>query len=474
MLRKKSRIQVAMKKVIMDKIKFGTDGWRAVINEDFTSQNVQLVAQAFVKYLKEANLADLGIAIGYDNRLNSEKFALDAAEICSGAGIKTYLTERSVPTPVISYSVKNMGLGAGIMITASHNPPNWNGFKIKEAFGGSAFPETTKAVESNLSPILSIKPSKDNIKLFDPDPEYFKQIKSLVNIEKIKEAGITMVVDAMHGSGAGYFKRLGLDVIEIRGNIDTTFGGINPEPIPANLNASVSYMKNLSKEKTGACIVLDGDADRLAAIDITGEFINTHKVFVLLLKHLFENRKMTGDVIKTFNLSNLINKLCINYKLKLKTTPIGFKHIAKEMIEGDVLLGGEESGGMGIKGNIPERDGILAGLNLFELMAETKMNLGKIMENIMQKDGYYYYDRIDVHTQKAIQIVDLLKNSPPDTFAGLKIASIETLDGLKFNFIDESWILFRASGTEPLLRIYAEGRSQGNLNALLSSAKEII
>jgi len=460
--------------MLMNKIKFGTDGWRAIINEDFTTQNVQLVAQAFVKYLKDSNLADNGIAIGYDNRLYSDKFARDAAEICSGAGIKVYLTEKSVPTPVISYSVKNMGLGAGIMITASHNPPNWNGFKIKEAFGGSAFPETTKAVESNLSTNLSITPSKDKITLFDPDPEYFKQINKLVNIKKIKDAGITMVVDAMHGSGAGYFKRLGLDVIEIRGNIDTTFGGINPEPIPANLNESISYMKNISKQKIGACIILDGDADRLAAIDINGEFINTHKVFVLLLKHLFENRKMTGDVIKTFNLSNLINKLCANYALNLKTTPIGFKYIAKEMIDGNVLLGGEESGGMGIKGNIPERDGILAGLNLFELMADTKMNLGEIMENIMQKEGHYYYDRLDVHTQKAIQIVNLLKSSPPDSFAGFKIASIETLDGLKINFKDESWILFRASGTEPLLRIYAEGRSKANLSALLTAAKEII
>lgn len=463
-------------------IKFGTDGWRARIAEEFTFDNVRLVAQALVNYLKETGLSEKGAAIGYDNRFQSEDFAQAAAEVCSGAGIKTFLTEHAVPSPVLSYAVKNRGLGIGVMITASHNPPDWNGFKIKENFGGSAFPETTQAVEKQLNKLqtTNFKPQKNEnapITLFDPDPEYLDKIKSLVDLDLIKAGRIRVIIDPMHGSGCGYFNKLGLPVTEIRGNRDPLFSGVNPEPLPINLEESISFVRETALKYPGeltACIVLDGDADRLAAIDGSGRFINTHNVFSLLLRHLKVNRQLTGAVVKTFNLTNLIDKLCSKYGQKLEVTPIGFKYIAKKMMEQDILLGGEESGGMGLKGFIPERDGILAGLTLLELMSAEKKTLAQILDEMMAELGFFYYDRMDLHTDKAISIVNKLTVAPPKTFAGLKIARVETLDGLKFNFEDESWILFRASGTEPLLRVYVEGRTPGQVSTILGAGEDFV
>ncbi len=457
--------------------KFGTDGWRAKIAEDFTFDNVQLVAQALVEHLKEKGLDKKGLAVGYDNRFQSEHFARTAAEVVSGAGIKTHLVKYAIPSQVLSFFVNQNQLAAGIMITASHNPPEWNGFKIKEEFGGSAFPETTKAVEAKIKDKLEIKLSGKNIVLADPKPAYFKKIKSLVDLDLIKSKKIKIIIDPMHGSGAGFFKELGLDVIEIRGNRDPSFGGINPEPLPINLEDSISFVKDAALKDSNeltACIVLDGDADRLAAIDGSGQFINTHNVFTLLLHHLVVHKKMTGNVVKTFNLSNLIDALCKEYKRKLHVTPIGFKHVASLMLKEDILLGGEESGGMGIKGAIPERDGVLAGLNLLELMALEKQTLSQILNGIMKKHGYFYYDRSDIHTDKAKQLVESLKQNPPKTFAHKKVVKVENLDGLKLNFEDQSWILFRASGTEPLLRVYVEARSLKDVKEILGTGDSLV
>ncbi|MFH1542481.1 MAG: phosphoglucomutase/phosphomannomutase family protein [bacterium] len=456
----------------MNSIKFGTDGWRAKIAEDFTFDNVALVTEAFIGWLKEKGLDKNGVAVGYDNRFQSESFANVAAKVCSGAGIKTFLSDRAIGSPVLSYTVNNQKLGAGIMITASHNPPDWNGFKIKENFGGSAFPETTKAIEKNLSPTTSITPSGKNIEIINPLPEYLKAIAKLVDLDLIKNSGLQLFVDAMHGSGAGNFAALGLNITELRGKRDPLFGGVNPEPIAVNLQQSMSYLRD-NAQGLAACIVLDGDADRLAAIDATGKFITTHQVFSLLLHHLVVHRKMSGDVVKTFNLSRLIDKQCAQHGRNLIVTPIGFKYVADLMLKQDILLGGEESGGMGIKGFIPERDGLFAGLMLFELMAKEKKTLCQIMDDLMKEHGYFYYDRIDLHTEKAQETVKKLKEKPPTEYGGKKITKVETLDGLKLNFEDESWILFRASGTEPLLRIYCEARSEDAVTQLLSAGKKL-
>ena len=422
------------------------------------------------------------MAVGYDNRFQSEDFARAAAEVSRGAGTATLLTEHSVPSPVLSYAVKNKGLGIGIMITASHNPPDWNGFKIKENFGGSAFPETTLAVEKQLNKLQASNyklqtSSNTKITMFDPDPEYLDKIRSLVDIDRIKAAKIRTIVDPMHGSGIGYFQKLGLPVTEIRGRRDPLFGGVNPEPLPVNLEESVSFVRETALKypnELTACIVLDGDADRLAAIDGSGRFINTHNAFSLLLRHLTVNRQLAGNVVKTFNLTNLIDKLCVKYGQKLEVTPIGFKYIAKKMMEQDILLGGEESGGMGLKGFIPERDGVLAGLTLLELMSAEKKTLAQILDEIMTELGFFYYDRMDLKTEKGRAIVDKLGAVPLKTFAGLNIDRLERLDGLKFNFEDESWILFRASGTEPLLRVYVEGRTPEQVRTILGAGEDFV
>lgn len=458
-------------------MKFGTDGWRALIAEDFTFDNLRLVTQALVDHLKSKGTASKGVAVGYDHRFQSENFARAAAEVCSGAGLKTYLSCAASPSQVLSFSVNRLKLAAGIMITASHNPPLWNGFKIKENFGGSALPETTRSVEAALKNELETAPSAKNIELFDPAPEYIKKISSLVDLDLIRNSRLKIAVDPMHGSGAGYFKRLGLDAFEIRGNRDPLFGGVNPEPIPVNLEESTSFVKDLalkySSELT-ACIVLDGDADRLAAIDGSGRFINTHNVFELLLHHLIVHRKMSGNVVKTFNLSNLIDLLCAKHGRRLHVTPIGFKHVARLMQDENIILGGEESGGMGIKGFVPERDGILAGLMLLELMAYEKKTLAQILDGLMKEHGYFYYDRADLHTDKARPLVEKLKQSPPAEFAGMKVSKAETLDGLKLSFEDKSWVLFRASGTEPLLRVYVEGRTEDEVKQLLGTGEDLV
>lgn len=458
-------------------IKFGTDGWRGKIAEDFTFANLRLVTQALVEYLKSKGKTSQGVAVGYDHRFQSEEFALTAAQICSGAGITTYLSQHPIPTPALSFSVREMNLNAGIMITASHNPPFWNGFKIRESSGSSPLPETTKEIENLIKPNLEIKANSINIKYFDPDPTYLNKLKSMVDVDLIKTHNLKIIIDAMHGSGAGYFKKLGLDVYEIRGNRDPLFGGINPEPLPINLEESISFVKDYALKylnEITTCIVLDGDADRLAAIDGSGRFINTHNVFTLLLRLLVVHRKLNGEVVKTFNMSNLIDKLCSHYQLPLTVTPIGFKHIAKLIVERNILLGGEESGGMSVRGFIPERDGILNGLLLLELVAREKKSLAQILDEIMDDFGYYYYDRIDLHMEKAQEFVRNLSLAPPSKLAGAKVIKVETLDGLKLNFEDESWILFRASGTEPLLRIYVEGRTPEEVRILLGEGEKLI
>ncbi|NQU17730.1 MAG: phosphoglucomutase/phosphomannomutase family protein [Candidatus Saganbacteria bacterium] len=463
-------------------IKFGTDGWRAKIADEFTFENVKKVTLAFIKYLKDNKLDKLGVAVGFDNRFQSENFAKTAASICAGSGIKTYLTKESVPSPVLSFVVKSKKLGAGIMITASHNPPDWNGFKIKEAFGGSARPEVTKAVEEKLGQMTNVKCQMSNegkIIYIDPKPNYFKHIEKLVDLKLIAKSGVKVVVDPMYGSGAGYIKEIlakhGMEVEEIHGNRDPLFGGINPEPLPVNLEDTISFMKTYDRVFS-TCIVLDGDGDRLAAVDPSGTYLSSHNMFSLLLKHLVENRKMKGKVVKTFNISRLIEKQAKKYKLNLKEVPIGFKYIADIMLNEKIIIGGEESGGMGIPMHLPERDGTLCGLLLLELMAKTGYNLKQILDQIMDKLGYYYYDRIDLQLKnrdKTVKKLDEIKNNPPKTFAKQEVVKVETLDGLKLNFQDESWLLFRLSGTEPLLRIYAEGRTTEGTQILLGEGEKL-
>jgi len=449
-------------------IKFGTDGWRARIAEDFTFENVRAVAQAFASFVGKG---DKPVVIGYDNRFFSEKFAATAADAVASAGIDVLIAGASCPTPAVSFHVKRVSGPAGIMITASHNPYDWNGFKVKGSYGGSADPEITKKIESLIGAKTQKSLKKGRIEEFDPKQYYLDSVSKMVDLDLIGRSGPKVIVDCLFGSGIGYLKEVlseKIDIREINDRRDAFFGGINPEPIAPNMK---DLMQKCKTEKTVG-LALDGDADRVGAVGSDGVFINTHQVFALLLYHLVKNKKMSGAVVKTFNVTNLVDEMCAKFDLKLHTKPIGFKHVAELMLKEDVLMGGEESGGYGIKGHIPERDGILCDLLLTELMACEKKPLEKILDDISSQFHRYFYNRVDVHLddKKKNRLISGLKKDPPKKMAGLKVKDVQDMDGIKLLFEDGSWVLFRASGTEPLLRIYCETLSEAKLEKLLAEA----
>lgn len=476
-----------MKNTYQKLIKFGTDGWRAEIGKDFTYDAVALVAQALVNHIRATGQKQKPVIVGYDNRYQSEDFARIAAEVVSSNGIKVLMFDASVPSPLTSFATKELKASYGIMITASHNPPTWNGFKIKENYGGSAQPATTKKVEEQVKKIqennLDVKRgSSKNIKKFNLKEKYFAHVKKLINLKLIKKNKAKIIIDPMHGSGAGYLKEflasLGIEAIEIRGNRDPLFGGVNPEPLPVNLQPLIEEIKEdeLNSGKNIIGIALDGDGDRIGGVDENGEYLSSHNMFSLLLKHLAENKKLKGEVVKTFNISRLVDKQCSAYKKKLNEVPIGFKHVVKLIQSKDILIGGEESGGIGIKGHIPERDAMLCALFVIELLAKEGKPARAILNDIMDQHGYFYYNRIDKHMERAKidAFVNKLKNNPPKQIGNLNVTKIEDLDGIKLNFEDESWILFRASGTEPLIRIYCEARTPDDVNLILAASEKLL
>lgn len=466
-------------------IKFGTDGWRAVISDDFTFENVRIVSQAYCNYLLKNGLSSKGIVVGYDNRFQSEHFAYEAAKVAASNGINVFLTQNSVPSPVTSFAVKSKALGGGIMITASHNPPEWNGFKIKSQFACSASQDITRSVESEVLNIKQPVISNDfasRIQKFDPRGEYFAHLSKFIDFDLIKSANINIVIDPMHGSAIGYVSEIlakrGISCIQINDFRDPLFGGINPEPIPVNLTELSDIVSDSSANKPGLWVGLatDGDGDRIGGVDGKGGFLTSHDMFVLLLKHLYENKKLTGSVVKTFNITNLVEMIANKYKLKLHETPIGFKYIADYMLKEDVLVGGEESGGIGIKGHIPERDGVLNSLLLLECMAYYKKDTRAILNDVMDEFGYFYYDRIDVHltASQRDKVKEKLMSFRPATFAGEKVTEIKDLDGIKIFLRDKSWILFRLSGTEPLIRIYCEATSPEKVKMMLAEGDKAL
>ncbi|MCX5748994.1 MAG: phosphoglucomutase/phosphomannomutase family protein [Candidatus Saganbacteria bacterium] len=452
-------------------IKFGTDGWRARIAEDFTFQNVKTVAEAFSLFVGKASAP---VVIGYDNRFLSEHFAGLSAETVVSNGIDVLLAESSCPTPAVSFFVKKYSSPAGIMITASHNPFDWNGFKVKGSFAGSATPEMTKRIEALLDKASPKNTPAGKIKTFDPKKDYLESVSKMVDLDLISGSGVRVVVDCLFGSGSGYLKTVLKDLIkieEINDRRDPLFGGVNPEPITPNLKALID---KCGREKVVG-LALDGDADRIGAVGSDGVFINTHQVFALLLHHLVKNKKMAGSVVKTFNVTHLIDEMCEKYGLRLYVRPIGFKHVCDLMLKEDILIGGEESGGFGIKGHIPERDGILCALLLIELMAAEKKNLEEILADISKEFHRYYYDRVDIRIddQKKNAVMEKLSKAPPKEMASLKVKDIRDMDGIKLIFEDGSWVLLRASGTEPLLRIYCEATRKEDVERLLKEACDL-
>ncbi len=477
------------KETALAPIRFGTDGWRAVIAEDFTFANLERVAQAYSDYLqrnskKEAPVDALNnsaaplVIIGYDRRFLSEQFAERAVEVLAGNDLRVALFNEAVPTPVVSWAVKLNNAAGGVVITASHNPADFNGFKIKAPWGGSASPEITSIVESLVDAQTprrqSIATSDEREMLEASIKSYRAQVASYIDLERLKSAQMNVVVDPMHGAGGRWVESFlqggTLQTETIRADRDPLFGGVNPEPIERNLAALMSRVKETN---AGLGLATDGDADRVGAVNERGETMTMHEVVPLILLHLARERKMTGGVVRTFSQSVLTKRIAQAHNLKLHDTPIGFKYIADLMLKEDILMGAEESGGIGVKGHIPERDGILNCLLLLEAVVASGKTPSEMVKEMHREFGEFYFGRRDLHCEvrRGQELVMRLASQPPGAVAGHAVGSVETLDGTKLLFEDESWLLFRQSGTEPALRVYSEATSKAKVEALLNEGE---
>lgn len=466
-------------------IKFGTDGWRAVIAEEYTFANVERVAQAYADYLTGATADSLVkqlVIVGYDRRFLSEAFAQRAAEVLAGNNLSVALFKEAVPTPLISWAVKQLGAAGGVVITASHNPANFNGFKIKAPWGGSAAPETTAAVEK----LVDANPPKrgevcglsaDSNEMLAPAVEsYREQIASYIDLDRLRQAAAVVVVDPMHGAGGKWVESFltggALRVETIRADRDPLFGGVNPEPIDMNLGA---LKERVVASKALLGLATDGDADRLGAVNERGETMTMHDVVPLVLLHLVRERKMTGGVVRTFSQSVLLKRIAAAHNLKLYETAIGFKYIADLMLGDDILIGAEESGGIGVKGHLPERDGILNSLLFLEAVITAGKSPSEMMRELHREFGEFHFRRRDLHLPTSVgqRVIEQLQQETPRKLAGYEVVGIETTDGTKLLFADESWLLFRPSGTEPMLRIYSETTSIAKSEALLAAGEAL-
>lgn len=459
---------------ITEPVKFGTDGWRAVIGDTYTFTNVKRVALATAKVFKEHPKINNGIVIGYDTRFMSQQFAEAAAAVIANQGIKVFLTNTFVTTPTISLLSRDLNCALGVMITASHNPAIYNGYKLKDEYGGSMNVEEIAKIENELKGIKEVELKKNleelvkegKIEYFDGMGFYLNYLKSKIDIDKIKKSNLKVIYDAMYGTGQNIINKF-VDITQLHGEVNPSFGKSAPEPVQKNLDEICNDIKT-GNYNIG--IVTDGDADRIAIIDEKGEFLDAQKTFALLLKYLYEKKKLRGKVVRGFSTSELIKKYCEKNNIELVTVPIGFKHISKIMISDDVLIGAEESGGIGIKGHLPERDGVYNGMLYLELLAEYGKSISELKKELDDEFGKYFYKRNDVHTteekkQKALNICSSKKTG--DEAGGKKIISIDDLDGYKFYF-DNGWIIIRASGTEPLLRIYCETTGTDQTQEILS------
>ena len=462
-------------------IKFGTDGWRAIISQDFTFENVRIASQAVADHFKAK---DAVFVIGYDWRFLSEKYAELAAEVLAANGIKVLLSDKAVPTPLVSFTIKNKKLSGGLMLSASHNPPYYNGLKIKAPYAGTADEGITKSVESLLgkNPVQSMEFKKGiesgTIVLTDLKKDYMKFARAYVDRKHLKNAKVNVLVDCMHGVGDGYIPEIlrgtNIKITQMRTGRDTLFGGVNPEPIPKNLEAPFKVMKD-KKAKYDICIVNDGDADRIGAVIPGGKFMGAGQIMALLLLHFIEDRHWKGGVVKTVSNTTLIDLIAKKYHLKLYETPVGFKYICRLMLDEDILIGGEESGGIGVKDYMPERDGMLLGALLIEMMAYRKKGILEILKDVEKEYGAFKYQRIDMEysDEKKKKLMELLKTNPPKEICGKSVKEIKSFDGHKFIMADNSWLILRLSGTEPILRIYAEASSEKIALSYLDFGKKL-
>jgi len=462
----------------MAQIKFGTDGWRAVIAEDFTFANVARVAQATADYWTANPVASANkkVIVGYDRRFFSDRFAETTAAVFAANDFQVVLTPEATPTPSVSYAVKDQRAIGGVMITASHNPPEFNGFKLKSHFGGPAESATCQAVESCLdeTPVRSSNLEEafraGSIVREDVRPAHFRALKRLVDFKLIARSKLRFAHEALFGVGAGCFEQLlagtTCRVTTLNGHHDPLFGGINPEPIEKNYARSQAFLR---KHPHDLCLVTDGDADRVGGMDGRGGYLTTHNLICLLLRHSVVNRKGRGRVVKALTTTSMVDKMCAAWSLPLVETGVGFKYVCAEMLKGNVLLGAEESGGIGFPRHIPERDGIAAGLMLLEMLAMERVSLNRLIAALEKEFGPHRYGRIDTHfpLEERAALMERLTQHPPDRLLRSPLAAVKSFDGVKFVAHDGSWLMLRGSGTEPILRIYAEAASDAAVKKLL-------
>ncbi len=468
----------------MTDIRFGTDGWRALIAEDFTFENVARCAEGLCAHLKEIGVADRGLVVGYDTRFLSPEFAQTVADVCSARGIKVYLANKSDPTPVLSYNVLHQQAGGAAIITASHNPGQWNGFKFKPDYAGSATQEITDRLEQSIAQIPartvnSIAEGRNSSLIVEMDstPPYFERIAALVDLDTIKAAGLNVYIDSMYGAGGGYLPTIlsggKTTATELHGTRNPAFPGMEqPEPIARNLTEISALM---AKNSASVGIALDGDADRVGILDENGQFVTTLDTFSILAQYLLEQKQMRGALVKGVTSSIALNKLGEAYGVDVHELRVGFKNIGPKFSEVDALMGGEESGGFAFQGHIPERDGILSGLYFLEYMATTGDSPTQLLQRLIDKVGPHSYRRRDIGFQASDRerILGLIDSPRLTEIAGVPILNTDTIDGKRFHIYD-GWLAMRFSGTEPLLRIYAEAANQEMVTRLLDGAVEYL
>lgn len=466
-------------------IKFGTDGWRGVIADDFTFGNVRRVTQGHAQYLKSRSTDPLAI-VGYDCRFASEDFARTVAEIFASNGIKTLVFDRPSPTQVASWSVIDRKATGAAVITASHNPYLFNGYKVKTETGSAVPTAGIAELERYIASLDEVKPPEHIVghglvSSYDPRQPYYAQIARMVDVDAIKDSGLRIVHECMYGSGYSYIAEMiggGRTLVtELHNLRNPLFGGINPEPIPPNIDSTMTFMKVGGQD---LCICTDGDADRVGIIDETGQFINQLQVFALLMLYLFETRGLRGPVVKTVNMTAMVDKLGAEYGERVFEVPVGFKNVAPKMMETNALLGGEESGGFAVRGHIPERDGILIGLLFADMIVKSGKHVSQLLADLERRVGPHAYARHDIHLERETydadrkRILDTLEKNEPDEIAGVKVVRVRSDDGFKFYLADGSWVLLRASGTEALIRIYSEAADHDAVEARLRALEDIV
>jgi alpha-D-glucose phosphate-specific phosphoglucomutase len=472
-------------------IKFGTDGWRGIIADDFTFDNVRICAQAVAEYLKQFGFDKQSLVIGYDTRFASEDFAAAAAEVIAANDIRVHLCLKPTPTPVVSFAVPATKSAGGIVITASHNPGSWNGFKYKSQDGASAPGKVTSQIERNIASLtlkrkgqgrhvkrlaLDKALRKGIVDYLDPAPAYFEHLNKFVDIEELLRQKLNIMVDPMYGAGIGYFMTVlqngNLRITEINAERNPSFPQIQPEPIAKNLT---KLSRSVVEQKADVGLATDGDADRIGILDEKGQFLTQHQVFALLCLYLLEVRGERGAMVRTLTSTMMISRLGQLFDVPVYETPVGFKYVAPLMMEKNAIIGGEESGGYGFRGHVPERDAILAGIYFLDFMVQTGKTPSQLLDYLYSKVGPHYYDRRDFHISAAKRqaILHRLNSSFPDAIASTKVIRVDTTDGFRFFLKDDSWLLIRFSGTEPLVRIYSEAGSLEQAETLLDEGKNL-